>query len=273
MSDADRLAGYVEVWAGAVDDIVSLLRGLSADDWHRPTDLPGWDVHDVAAHLAHLESELAGDGLGETGTSRPGNATRISADYTATGPLARRGQAPEQVVAELEQATAKRLAALRKDPPTDGSAPASPPLGGLGWDWTTLLSNRIVDVWMHDQDVRRAVGLPGGLDTPGAAHTTGVFLRAFGFVVGKRVAPPAGTTIVLDVTGPQAALVAVEVGADGRAVPLREAPDHPTVRLTMGSEAYLILSGGRRPVDRVEVHLEGDPDLAGKVLAALAVTP
>ena len=41
-------------------DVVALLRSLDEDDWSRPTDCPGWDVKAVAAHLAHLESVLAG---------------------------------------------------------------------------------------------------------------------------------------------------------------------------------------------------------------------
>ena len=60
-SDADRLAQYVDAWKSAVDDTVALLRSLDDEDWARPTDLAGWDVKAVAAHLAHLESELAGN--------------------------------------------------------------------------------------------------------------------------------------------------------------------------------------------------------------------
>ena len=39
----------------------TLLRELDPDDWAKPTDLPGWNVRYIAAHLAHLESELAGN--------------------------------------------------------------------------------------------------------------------------------------------------------------------------------------------------------------------
>ncbi|WP_212735514.1 maleylpyruvate isomerase N-terminal domain-containing protein [Herbidospora galbida] len=33
--------------------LLDLLDGLSPDDWTRPTVCPGWDVHDVVAHLVH----------------------------------------------------------------------------------------------------------------------------------------------------------------------------------------------------------------------------
>ena len=126
---------------------------------------------------------------------------------------------------------------------------------------------------MHDQDIRRAVGRPGGLGTAAARHTVGVFARGLGFVVGKRVAPPAGTSVVLDVTGAQPVHLAVEVGADGRATPLREDPPEPTVTLRMDTETYVVLCGGRRPSSDLDVEVGGDNALGRRVLDAMAITP
>ena len=55
MDDRERLAGYVDVWWGAVAGFTALLDALAPEDWARPTDLPGWDVFACAAHAAHLE--------------------------------------------------------------------------------------------------------------------------------------------------------------------------------------------------------------------------
>ena len=41
----------------------------------------------------------------------------------------------------------------------------------------------------------------------------------------------------------------------------------------MDLETFVVLSGGRRTPDQVGVEVEGDQDLAERVLAALAVTP
>lgn len=38
------------------DELIGLLRGLSAKDWNRPTVARGWHVRDVAAHL--LDGDL-----------------------------------------------------------------------------------------------------------------------------------------------------------------------------------------------------------------------
>ncbi|NUR08456.1 MAG: maleylpyruvate isomerase family mycothiol-dependent enzyme, partial [Nocardioidaceae bacterium] len=230
MAPDDRLQQYVDVWERAVADAVALLRSLEEEDWSRPTDLPGWDVHAVAAHLAHLESELAGNPQEDVPVPEAAHVVSLMGAYTERGPVARRDWPPAKIVEELEAAARTRLAELRADPPADpkGDPPRTP--GGIGWSWETLLSNRPLDVWMHEQDVRRAVGRPGGLDSPAAAHVVGVFTRGLGYVVGKRVAPGAGTTVVVEVTGETPACAAVRVGDDGRAAPV-DPPADPTVQL------------------------------------------
>ena len=193
--------------------------------------------------------------------------------YTEMGPLARADWSTDAIVDELESSAATRLKELLADPPTDASA--APPVtpGGIGWDWGTLLSNRPLDVWMHEQDIRRAVGRPGGLDSPAAAHTVGVFARGLPFVVGKRVAPAPGTTVVLDVTGPAPVHTAVVVASDGRAARLQGDPDDPTVTLRLDTESYVVLAGGRRAPSDVPVEMEGDHELGARVVSSLAVTP
>ena len=214
-ADENRLQSYVDTWARAVDDSVELLRSLDDEDWSRPTDLPGWDVRAVAAHLAHLESELAGNPQQPVEVPEAPHVTSPMSTYTEKGPIARSGWTTREIVEELVASSARRLAELRADPPTDGagSPPTTP--GNIGWSWQTLLSNRPLDVWMHEQDIRRAVGRPGGLDSPAAAHTAAVFARGLGYVVGKRVGAPAGTSVVLDVTGPHPVHAAV-AGRRGR---------------------------------------------------------
>ncbi len=270
--DQARLSSYVETWKSSADDAVRLLATLAPGDWERPTDLPGWDVRAVAAHLAHLESELAGNPQDDVEVPPLPHVTNPMSHYTERGPLARADWPPDRVVAELAASVAARHADLLADPPTDGggSPPRTP--GGIGWDWRTLLSNRCLDVWMHEQDVRRAVGRPGHLDTPGARHTVAVFARSLPYVVGKRVSPPAGTTVVWEVTGPVAGTFAVAMGEDGRAAKAPP-PEDPSVRLTMDTEAFVVLGGGRRPPHEVEVTVAGDHELAARVLAAMAVTP
>ncbi len=90
--------------------------------------------------------------------------------YTEQGVLARRERDLDSVADEIEQAVATRHAALQAEPPTDPKAAPPKTPGDIPWDFQTLLNNRPVDVWMHEQDIRRAIGRPGGYDGPAAAH-------------------------------------------------------------------------------------------------------
>lgn len=268
MTDEDRLAGYVDVWWHAVDDFTSLLESLEPEDWARPTDLPGWSVHDVAAHTAHLEAVLAGAPEETIDVGEVVHANSTMGIYTEQGVVARRERTPDELITEIRESATRRHTALLADPPTDGAG--SPPIvfGGMPWDWNTLLRNRPLDVWMHEQDIRRATGRPGNLDTPPADHTVAYMAEALGVIVGKRVAPPADTTVVLAVADTDSS--AVEVGADGRARHV-DVPADPTVRIELGREAFIVAAGGRRTPEGVGFH--GDRELGQRVVDSFRTTP
>jgi len=271
VSDREELAGYVEVWWQAVGDFAGLLQELPDQAWATPTDLPGWDVRACAAHTAHLEAVLAGDGEETAEVGTPAHVTGVMGAYTEIGVVNRRSTPPAEIVAELRGAAARRHAALLADPPTDGSARPPVVFGAVPWDWRTLLRNRPLDVWMHEQDVRRAVGRPGGMDTPAARHTADYLIEGFGYVLAKRVGAPAGTTAVLDVAG--SAAHAVGIGDDGRGRRLPEVPSSPDVALRMDRESFVRLAGGRCAPEAGAVRIEGDRELGERIVALLATTP
>jgi uncharacterized protein (TIGR03083 family) len=271
VEDRQRLSGYVAVWWTAVGDFVGLLESLEPDDWHRPTDLPGWDVHACAAHTAHLEAILAGAAEEPLGSDVPEGVSALISAYTEQGVLARRDRTPVELVEEIRSATTTRHERLLADPPSDGRARPEPIFSGVGWDWQTLLRNRPLDVWMHEQDVRRAVGRPGGLDSAAARHVVDYLSESLGFVLAKRAGAPAGTTLVLRVEGHPP--VAFAVDEDGRGRALADVPDDPTVALTLDRESFIVLAGGRREPGPGRVSVAGDGLLARRILDRLAVTP
>ncbi len=268
---AGRLATYVETWWQAVTDFTALLEEIPEEAWATPTDLPGWDVRAVAAHTAHLESVLAGAPEETAEIGEPPHVSGLMGVYTEIGVVNRRERPAAAIVEEIRTATALRRERLLADPPTDPAGRPDPIFGGVPWNWETLLRNRPLDLWMHEQDVRRAVGRPGGMDSPAAQHTADYLTEGFAYVVGKRVAPPAGTTAVLAVEG--SPTVAVEVGADGRAQRLAEVPAEATVSLRMDRETFVVLAGGRRTPAEGAVVIEGDADLGVRIVDLLATTP
>ena len=271
MTDAQRLSGYVDIWWQAVDDFTRLLEQIPAEEWSTPTDLPGWDVHDCAAHTAHLEAVLAGAPEETVEFEVPAHVRGVLGAYTEQGVVARRHRTPDELINEIRESSTARRTALLASPPTDASARPEVIFGGVDWSWERLLRNRPLDVWMHEQDVRRAVGRPGGLDSPAARHTSEYLLGSLGLVLAKRAGAPSGTSLVVQVEG--STPVAFVVDADGRGVPLEHVPTDPTVCLAMSRETFVLLAGGRRRPEQVEVEVSGDEEMAARVLGAMAVTP
>ena len=273
MSDQELLAGYADVWWQAIDDFTGLLETLEPEDWDRPTDLPGWDVRAVAAHIAHLEKVLA-TGQEETadlGDPVPDHITSLMGHYTEIGVVNRRDAAPDALINEIREAATARRTALLADPPTDADAQPERIFGGVPWSWRVLLRNRPLDVWMHEQDVRRAVGRPGGMDTVPAKHTAEYLAESLGFVLAKKVGAEPGTTLVLEMAGSDP--FAFEVGEDRRGKALPEVPAAaPDVRLAMDRESFVCLAGGRRPAPGA-VRIEGDEALGQRVVDSMATTP
>jgi uncharacterized protein (TIGR03083 family) len=191
--------------------------------------------------------------------------------YTEQGVVARSQHSPDDLINEIREAATRRHTALVADPPTDGSARPEPIFGGVGWDWNTLLRNRPLDVWMHEQDVRRAIGRPGGMDSPAAQHTADYLSESLGMVVAKRVGAPPDTTVVLDLEGSDP--VAFGVNESGRGEQLPVPPDEPTVRLSMDRESFILLAGGRRAPDPGAIRIDGDDQLGQRIVDTLAVTP
>lgn len=271
-SDQERLQHLATVWHRSAADVIALLRTLDGDDWSQPTDLPGWDVRAIAAHLAHLESELAGNPQEKVEVAPAPHIKGLLGEFTEAGVLARAGWSTDAIIDELESSVEKRYADLREDPPTDAAAPGPGFAGLIGWSWQTLLTNRPLDLWMHEQDVRRALGRPGGLETPGAVHTAGVYARSLPFVLGKKVGAPSGTTVVVEITGAQPMVLTAGVGEDGRGAPIDALSEEPTCRLVMDFETWIMLTGGRRSADEVQVDVHGDSALGRAVLDNLGVT-
>jgi uncharacterized protein (TIGR03083 family) len=270
-----RLDVFVQGWRQAAADFRSLADELTEDEWQTMTACPGWRVRDVLAHLVALEEQLAG--IDSSDRTAEGSSKVVTPDMTGAGVEARRDRTVPDLLADLDAALAERDQQLADDL-ADAQPGETPPRvpARLPWDWETLLRNRAIDMWVHGQDVRRAVGRPGGMDNVGAAVTLATFTAALPYVLGKRVRPPVGTSVVWEITGPHTATVTVGIDEDRRAVHLSEPPAKPTTRLVMDTPTFVALAAGRCDVtgEAVDgVTVEGDTELARRTLEAMAVTP
>ncbi len=168
MSQGQDLVDKMEqVWRS----IEELCQDLTEDDWKTGTDCPGWSVQDQLSHLAGSESAILGRPDPDhtpRDTSHVKNAigehNEVLVDY-------RRPSTGQGVLEEFKENTGERLGLLRAMKESGFDAPAQTPIGpGTVRDYLAI---RIFDAWVHEQDMRRALGRPGDLEVPGGPAQRG----------------------------------------------------------------------------------------------------
>ena len=176
---------------------------------------------------------------------------------------ARRSRSGAEVLAEWNEITATRMATLRAAGDDYFDAPAMTPTGpGTVADFLHI---RVLDCWLHEQDMRRAAARPGHLSGAAAEHTVDRLIRTVPIVVGKRAATPEGKAVVIDITGGVQRHIVCEV-RNGRAAMVEAPRGAPMCTITLDTEAFVVLAAGRRGADAVAASVTGDTELAGRIL-------
>ncbi|MEV6104413.1 maleylpyruvate isomerase family mycothiol-dependent enzyme [Streptomyces sp. NPDC051940] len=265
------LQPYIDAWAQSTDAISDLVSPLTDGEWHRPSGLPGWSIKDLVSHVIGAECEALGDP--RPIHTLPVDLYHVKTDwgrYTEVQVDIRRHHTPPEITSELEYTLIRRRRQLRNEK----RAPEAVIRGALGRETTleALLRDRAFDVWVHEQDIRRALGQPGSLDTAGAYIARDVLIERLPKVVAKDVAAPPETVVVVDVTGPVDFMRTVRIDAQGNGTVDGRVSLAPTVTLTTDWETYYRLACGRtRLYDGVKV--DGDLELGQAILRGFAVTP
>jgi uncharacterized protein (TIGR03083 family) len=255
----DAWQANIAAWEQTLRSSIALSGELSAEDWTRPTECPGWSVFDQYAHLLGIEQFVAGDvSDGEVRTTA----------NTEKDVAALRALSPAQLISRLIEVRDRRLAKMATD---DMSGLMDTPFGRQ-MPFGDFMSFRAFDCWIHEQDIRRAVGRPGNLDAPAANHAALILGASLPFVVGKRAGAAPGTVVRFVVDGPVPNGWRIAVGDDGRARPA-DGDEPATVTLSMDWETFIRLAAGRCGKNAVNVGVDGDANLADRILAGMAVTP
>jgi uncharacterized protein (TIGR03083 family) len=265
--------GFKSAYAEVFSDVSALAAELDDRRALSATGCPGWTVRDVVAHIVDLESLLIGrprrdhvipDGLPYI-RNEPGKFMEVGVD-------ARRGVPLDDLIAEYRDVTEQRLSRLDELQDSELDEMRRGFFSEL--KVRSFLGTRIFDVWAHEQDLRRALGRPGGFEGVAAAHSRERMVMGAGNVIQERIGPAAGTSVVFDITGPGSALrAAIFDGEQGRAA--EEIPESPTTRLRLDLNTLTVLACGRSddPLAASRVVVEGDRNLGRRMLEDLAVTP
>ena len=258
------VAALGEVWASLSD----VLGELSEDEWQLPSPLPGWSVQDNVAHILGTEAMLAGEPGPDVEIDREANA-HVRNDIGAFNEqwvASLRAVPPSEVLARFRELTRMRLDALDQMSDDEWNAESFTPAGKDTYG--RFMQIRVFDCWLHEQDIRDAVGRPGHESGVAVDVVLDEMATALGFVVGKKAGAAAGQSVTFALTdgGSVVRELHVEVGERAAVVPALSAP--VTVVLTMPVGVMTRRCAGRVGPDDLldQVVIDGDLALAAKIL-------
>jgi len=275
----EDLAGLVSAYQQTAQAVVDLGLACSDADFDRPTAYPGWTVKDQIAHVVGIESWLhAGDAAPRV-VPRHDHIRGDLAQFSERSVELRRPMRGSKVVDELQTIVKQRVDELSKPELTletmirGVQGPAA-----LG----ESLRLRIIDIWVHEQDIRQAVGRPGNLDAGGAALFMDSLFAQLPRLVAREAGIPPGNVVIIDCTGPimGRAGVWVEEGVDGgepRGIPLFSGVAHDGdpldvfTTLTLSTDGLTRRAAGRGTLEDIHFTVTGDEDVARRVLEHLAI--
>ena len=267
------LTGLFASW----DAIEALLAALPDDEWQTPTSLPGWTVHDVVAHIVGTEMMLSG-------TPTPESAEDVTArDYVHNeiGALNERWvehlrkESPASMLAKFREVTTRRKAMLSSMPVEEWNTVTFTPAGPDSYG--RFMRVRIFDCWIHEHDIREAVGRPADderLSGPDARLALDEMASSMGFVVAKKGKAPHGARVQLNLTGPVSRQINVALSEqDGRAALVEGFGDQePTIAVTVDGLQFTRLAGGRPLLlgRSQEIVYAGDTAAGARIVENLA---
>ncbi len=250
-------------WA-SIDE---LLCSLDADEWGRPTCLPGWNVQAIATHIFATEAFLLGMAPPQTiDSSGLDHVRNVIGEMNENWIASYAESSPEEIISIYRDLTSQRgdiLAAMSADEwNTIGFTPAGKDIYGR------FMRIRVLDCWMHEHDIREALNRPGHESGLAVEVALDEFAAAMGYVVGKLAGVPSGHSVTFDLTGPSGRQIHVVV--EDKATTVDTLDGDATATLTMPVVAYTRLCGGRRDADPHLVELSGDTAVGQRVLDHLA---
>ncbi len=261
----------VSILAEEWDALAALAQDLGDGEWELPSECPGWTVRDVLSHLIGIERVLLGDPQPPPLTELPPHVENEVGARNEAWVVLRRSRPGREVLDEFREVTARRLAEMRSWPEARFDQVGPSPVGEV--PYREFMHVRVMDSWVHEQDIRVATGRPGHDSGPAAELSLDRLCAGIPFVVGKQAGAPEGASVRFELRGSLPRRIDVVV-RNGRAKAVDVPVDPVTVALGMDTEVFWRLTCGR--VEGKAAHLAGlvevggDVELASQVLDAMA---
>ena len=260
MSASPSIDALEECWSS----FDQLIDDLTPAQWATPSLCEGWAVRDVVIHLGAIEHLLSGEAPGSMTDAVP--FAKAGEWMSSVGDLDDAALlAAYRSVVDTRRA---EVAALTAD---DLTRPSMTPVGPgtVG----RFLEIRVFDYWVHEQDVRMPLGIPGHEEGRAAEMAIDEIQGSLPYIVGKKVGLPDGMGITIEVTGPVERTMHVLVTGRAGVVESLASPD---VTLRADSTTFALLACGRIdpqiPIDDGRITWTGDPTWGDTAARQLAFT-
>ncbi|MFN0112037.1 MAG: maleylpyruvate isomerase N-terminal domain-containing protein [Blastocatellia bacterium] len=260
------------------EELLTLLRGLSAEDWYKPTVAGSWQVRDIVAHL--LDSDIRRlsfqrdnapmvppDQPIESYADLVGFLNQLNADWVKAAK-----RISPQLLIEFLAITGAEVTRLFKS-----LDPYSPALFSVAWageeaslHWFDV-AREYTEKWHHQQQIRDAVGATALYDRKWLHPVLDAFVRALP-VNYKNTQAEAGTQISFVITG-EAGGVWTLVKRTGDWQLFVGVADKVVCRIEFDQDTAwrLMTKGLSRDQAKLKLFVQGDAVWAEPLLGTLAV--
>ena len=249
--DAPEWISGTDTFRRAVMSLDELLASLSADDWSRPA-LRDLDVQGLVGHLIGIED-------GFSTVLRGGDDLSDHVADTQSAALRQRGIVPRETHRQWFDVATASIALLEDLDPT---APVS--FYGVTLPLDDVLVIRAFEMWIHDEDIRRATGRElTSPDPERLARMVGLVSRLLPAGIARAGHAQHGATARLVLTGDAGGTW--DVNLDG-ATDKRSA----TTRIVVDATEFCRIVGNRKDEASSGAVVTGDKDVATGVLVGAA---
>lgn len=201
------------------------LRDREPEDYERPTPCPGWSVRDILSHLIGFELMLRGEPVPPYAGEWPAYVKNPIGEFNEAFVAVYRSTPSHELLTLYRDTTERSVERLR--------ALTDAQWEKIGWSpegerpYHRFQETRVLDSWIHLQDIRDALLEPADDHGPGEEIVINRFEAALPYVLGKRAGAKDGTTVRVNLTGRLGRTVLLRVDeARARAVEsMRETPD------------------------------------------------
>ena len=269
----------VDLFPAVRDALLELLSGLSEEEWSRPTVCAGWSVKDVALHL--LGDDIGKLSRGRDAFSGAAFVARGDRDFEAEL-LAFINEANERWVratrrispyllcdlfrftGEETQRYFQSLNLFEVGEPVSWAGPEPAPV------WLNI-AREYTERWLHQQQIRDAVGKPGLKESRTFAPVLDTFVRALPHTF-RGVLAPEGALVKLAISGDAGGEWSL-VRGDGKWTLYRQTNPVPAATVVIDQKtAWRLFTKGISKDEASEtVTLAGDRSLGMKVLDTVSI--